>query len=208
MLIESFVVKAFSTWSLSDIGMSQTTKDVRFDQLLARPTSKQFRQIQNQVLADRDYDPWSSDLRELDNQFQAGEYEQILHLAPELFPIWQLSPNFHFLVGNAALELGESEIVIREKLASRVCLQQLLDSGEGTATNPYCITYIRDEIDIAMAQGCDIRCRQLVHTRRGRQDVLTSHEGIDLWFDVEPLFQKNCRTDRRSSEETHSRLLG
>ena len=133
--------------------MSQAIGGVPFERFVDSPTPKRFRELQQAIIAGPDYDPMSDDLRRLSHHFHSKRFESVLIAAEMLYPQWQLSPMFHYLVGNAALEVGETSQAEAEKHASRICLEQLFDSGDGSANSPFRITYLSDEQDISARLG-------------------------------------------------------
>jgi hypothetical protein len=168
--------------------MRQAIKVGRFEQFVRVPTLDRFQKLQQALFACDDYHPWSHDLRNLEQLLVQREFVSVMQCADEQLRLWQLSPRFHFVVGQAAVELGDPGRVEWEKRASRACLRQLLATGDGTSDSPYQITYPSDEYDILAALGVESRCQQLVQAADGPCDVLTLHDGTDLWFDVSPMF--------------------
>jgi hypothetical protein len=169
--------------------MRQAIKVARFEQFVLRPRLERFRMLQQAILACDNYDPWSTELHEMEAMFEHREYEAVLQFADDHARIWQLSPRFHFISGRTALELSDLKRADWEKRASRACLRQLLATGDGSRDTPFRITYISDENDILAALDVEPRCQQLVQRPTGPCDVKTLHDGTDIWFDVAPLFR-------------------
>ena len=167
--------------------MNPVFKTTRIDQFLDQPNAKTFAQLQHSLRDDASYDSPIEILGRLSRLLDAGEFDVVLSLSNEQFDRWCLSPRFHYLRGKAALQLGDEQTAAEAKSLSQECLYWLCESGDGTFESPYRITYCTDEADILMAFGLIKRRQELVDGPNGRLDVVTLHDGVEIWFDVDNL---------------------
>jgi hypothetical protein len=87
--------------------------------------------------------------------------------------------------------LGDDLEARQRRAAVQACLRGLLATGDGTRKSPFLVTYLTDEADVMRAlDQTDIRCQQLVETGSKRCDVITCHDGSDIWFDVTRLLAR------------------
>ena len=57
-------------------------------------------------------------------------------------------------------------------------------TGSGTRQSPFSITFFTDQDDVMRSFGEAKRYQQAVTSQDRQLDVITSHEGIEFWFDV------------------------
>ena len=165
--------------------MNQVLITTRIDQFLGQPTAKTFAQLQRNLHASRSENTSAEELGELNRMLGLGDYSGVLSKSDELFDRWCLSPRFHYLRGQAALQLGDEQAAAEARALSQECLYWLCESGDGTFESPYRVTYRSDETDILMAFNLRKRNQMLVAGPNGRLDVVTMHDGVEIWFDVE-----------------------
>jgi len=168
--------------------MNQALKTTRIDQFLGQPNAKTFAELQHFLYASESDvasgDPSGQELRQLTMSLDKGDFSGVLATCDERFDRWCLSPRFHYLRGQAALQVGDQQLADESKSLSQECLYWLCESGDGTFESPYRITYQTDEVDILMAFSLEKRCQQVVDGPNGRLDVVTLHNGVEIWFDV------------------------
>jgi hypothetical protein len=104
---------------------------------------------------------------------------------------WQaraaLSPRAHYLTAEAHTLLGETESAELEAWVFSTCLQGILATGDGTRRRPYVIAQVSDEYDVLKLLGLQGKKQHLVQRGRRSCDVLTCHNGTELWFNVSDL---------------------
>ena len=168
--------------------MQQLLRTDRFAAFLREPNLANYKIIRNEVLKHRLFDVHAVRINELARHFDAGRFRTVRKLAEPIAELMQISPTFHFFLGCSMLELGEHELAQQHRTISQACLQTLLRSGDGTKNRPYRPTYRSDSYDVMRAMGMEVRCQSIVDGEAdGTLDVLTSHEGVDVWFDVSHL---------------------
>lgn len=157
-----------------------------FGRFVQGPTLERYLRLRRQVMQTRRYDPQAVVLGELQAQLEADP-QQVLRRTKSLAASFRLSPRFHFLAGQAAMAAEQWDLALEHREASRACLGALLDSGHGTRSQPHLVTYLTDARDLAVALGRSVRCQELVQVGNRSLDVLTTHDGQQLWFDVSDL---------------------
>lgn len=165
--------------------MNQVLKTTRIDQFLGQPNAKTFAQLQRNLHSSRSEWTSAEELGELNRLLEMGNYAGVLSKCEELFDRWCLSPRFHYLRGQAALQVGDEQAATEARDLSQECLYWLCESGDGTFESPYRVTYRSDENDILMAFDLRKRNQAVVAGPHGRLDVVTMHDGVEIWFDVE-----------------------
>ncbi|MCA9216615.1 MAG: hypothetical protein KDB27_26275 [Planctomycetales bacterium] len=126
-------------------------------------------------------------LNTLHRMMDAGAYEEVLAECDSLFADFCLSPRFHFLRGQAAIQTGNAQLADEARALSQECLYWLCELGDGTFESPYQITYLSDISDILGAFRLKKRHQEAVEGPNGRLDVVTLHDGTEIWFDVQNL---------------------
>lgn len=164
--------------------MRSSTIDERFQRFIEEPTRHSYLRVREKLMEQPQFDPYSDDLRFLELHFKNGEFEHVLREAAPLRSIWRLSPRFHYFLGISALETGNLELAEDEKTLSRACLYGLTDTGEGTAEEPFLVTYLSDEYDVIQCLGVEVRQQQVVDVDGRQLDVLRDLDGKEHWFDV------------------------
>lgn len=167
----------------------ETTGDC-FRTFYESPTPEQFRQLQQFVMSDDEYDPAALPLVQLGALFDDGRFDELASELDQLPQTWWLSPRFHFLAGIAAHELGDGSQSERRREAMQSCLKGLLTTGEGTHKQPFRVTYLTDEYDLMRVLGGDVRNQQVVGVGERNLDVITRHDGSEVWFDVTELLAR------------------
>jgi hypothetical protein len=184
--------------ALPELAMS-TTAEQRFRAFVDEPTPHRFRWLQRRIMASADYEPLALPLAELGELFMRARYGEVLEHVGDLADVWQLSPRLHLFAGLAADELGNSLEADQHRTAMQACLHGLLGTGDGTRKRPFSVTYLTDEMDVMKClQQSDARCQKLIAVGTKQCDVITCHDGSDVWFDVTRLLARMPRRFRSS----------
>ncbi|MFO0913476.1 MAG: hypothetical protein U0795_11005 [Pirellulales bacterium] len=149
-----------------------------------RPTLRCFRAWRRLVSDSGHYDPQALALHQLQQWCLADDWLTARLGALAIFAEYQTSPRFHFLMGQAEEGLGDTDGVQRCRAAFQSCLRMLLATGQGDSERPFQPLWVTDVNDVAMALGLDIRCRRTLQRGRRTLDVVTAHDGRELWFDA------------------------
>ena len=164
--------------------MPQLLRTDQFATFVKEPTLANYQLLRSEVTKHRLFDVHATRLAEIAKHFDAGRFRTVQKLSEPLQSLMQLSPSFHFFVGCASLELGQHKLAAEERKVSQSCLKALLASGDGTQKNPFQPTYRSDVYDVLRALNRETRCQTLSSKGKRYFDVVTSHDGVETWFDV------------------------
>lgn len=167
--------------------MKCATIDDRFLSFVAKPTLRKWHAARRMILADSAFDPYGESLRFAESQLAAGDFQACRKTCRKLGSVRCLSPRWHFLQGVAALELQREEEAAERKLLTQLCLSQLLETGDGTASAPFQVTYLSDEYDVLKCLGVNSLGQELTESDGRFADVIAADDGRDYWFDVHDL---------------------
>ncbi len=164
--------------------MSHALIDRRLHSFLTHPTETRFRSLQRMVMADRDYDPLAQTILQLESRLHAMEAESLLAEIEDLSWIWQLCPRLHFVQARTYEDLGQQDRMATCVATMQNCLRGLLSTGDGSKNAPFAVTFLTDQRDVLRVIGEEFRVQQLVRVNDRCCDVITSHDGCEVWFDV------------------------
>lgn len=189
--------------------MRSSTIDERFLSFVEEPTLDNYLSVREPIVDHARYDPYSDELRQLEREFQAGDFSRVFENAPLLLPIWHLSPRFHYLFGVSSLEIGDLDTAEREKQFSRQCLNGLTETGDGSGERPFLVTYLSDEYDLMRCMDVEVRQQQVVDADDRQLDVLRDAVGNEYWFDVTEVMAAAQRdhTATAPSDETRRPIV-
>ena len=177
--------------------MSNATIHDSLTAFFENPTEHRFRRLQRRVMASADYDPLGVQSSDLPQLCEESCFEELLCQMQHSPANWRLGPRFHFLAGIAASELGDFELAHDCRESMQACLRGLLSTGEGTKRRPFRVTFLTDEYDLMRVLGGDVRNQQLVNAGSKRCDVITCHDGSEVWFEVTGLLAKMQQSQRQ-----------
>ncbi len=170
--------------------MSHALIEQKLRSFHSHPTEKKFRWLQRFVMAEGDYDPRATAIMGLDSRVGATDPVKLLKEIERLPWFWQLCPRLHFVQARAYEALGRKRRMSDCVAMMQNCLQGLLATGDGSEDAPYAVTFLTDQRDLLQVIGEDIRYQQLVRLDDRCCDVITSHAGNDVWFDVTELLER------------------
>ena len=171
--------------------MRVATIDERYAAFIDCPALDRWRGVRERLVSRSDFDPYSPDWRQLEADFQAGAYEDVLHAGERLARLGCLSPRFHFLLGVAMLETGDSFRAAHERRCTQICLEAILQTGDGTSEAPYLSTYCWDAYDVLRALGLRPQGQELMQRDGIWCDVLAADDQESYWFDVTDMLQRH-----------------
>lgn len=152
-----------------------------------RPSVAKFNAIQQIVFTSTDYDPAAESVIEIEQQLRNTNPGQLLRKLQQLPCEFDICPRMHYVEARLRESLGEVDVMQQAIKRLQICLEMIAESGEGTRDCPFVVTFVTDMDDIVRSFGEKVRYQQPVLSRIGQCDVLTSHSGIEFWFDVSKL---------------------
>ena len=170
--------------------MSHALIEQKLRSLHSHPTEKKFRWLRRFVMAEGDYDPGATAIVRLDSRVGATDPVKLLQEMERLPWFWQLCPRLHFVQARAYEALDRKRRMSDCVARMQSCLQGLLATGDGSGDAPFAVTFLTDQRDILQVIGEDLRYQQLVQLDDRCCDVITSHAGNDVWFDVTELLER------------------
>lgn len=117
----------------------------------------------------------------------AGEFATVLDRVHGWSARAAFSPRAHYFAAEAHTLLGELDDAEVERWAFSACLQGILATGDGTRRKPYLIAQLPDEYDVLKLLGLTCLKQHLVQRGRRSCDVISCHDGSQLWFNVSDL---------------------
>ncbi|PQO42696.1 hypothetical protein [Blastopirellula marina] len=153
-----------------------------YQAFLEAPCRDGFLKLQEEVQADADYCAVGSFVDHLADLCQRGCYEQMFEQT-ELMPFgWVASPSAHLYASIAAQQMGCADDAELERFVTESLLHGLLETGDGSANNPYQVTYLSDRQDLLAYFSASVEKQHLVRSPQGMLDVITTTTGDQLCF--------------------------
>jgi len=153
---------------------------------LTQPTAKNYLRVRQRIFSYRRR-PDASELVQLAELFETGQFATLLQQARKLLPRWSLCPRFYRLTGLAALETGDQEAAQVDKLLYDCCLQGILATGDGSQSRPFWVTYTVDPDEVLDHLGQEARVRYVARGVTGTCEVVETARGTELWFSFAPI---------------------
>ncbi len=153
-----------------------------YQAFLEAPSRDGFLKLQEEVQTDADFCPAGSFVDQLADLCQCGCYEQMFEQT-ELMPFgWIASPSAHLYASIAAQQMGCADDAELERFVTESLLQGLLETGDGSADDPYQVTYLSDRHDLLSYFSANVEKQHLVRSPAGMLDVVTTTTGDQLCF--------------------------
>lgn len=166
-----------------------------FIDFVDQPTKKSFELLRRELLAQPGYDPYDTTLSEFQRLCEAGQCEEARAIISSLQPGCVLSPRARRLSAWLSEMAGEHRLAERKRQLTKLVVQFLLDSGDGSLEHPYQIIHPEDEYDILQERGlsCDVE-RKLIRDRGRLLDCFEIDDDRSVFFEVTELQRAHLRT--------------
>jgi hypothetical protein len=162
-----------------------------------RPSLRKFRTLRRRAVSSDRYDPQALTLHQLHQWCHAEDWLTVRLAGITARGVFQTSPRFHFLLGQAEEGLGDVEGLGRCRRAFRSCLQMLLQTGDGTVEHPREAAFVTDINDVALALNLEVLSRQTLQQGTRTLDLVTAEDGQQLWFDVTEMTRRASQVARQ-----------
>jgi hypothetical protein len=179
----------------------------RFQSYVRDPSPEAFAEIRELLVASRYYQPYTTDLLEAGKLLKAQKNAEALACLRKAMPNYLLSARAHTMLAVAANRLGRMKLSADEALASRRCLEGIMQSGDGTREKPYRVLSMADEHDVLRALGKRGGTQEHVTVGKRHLDIHTFPDGSEVAFDVTPCmerlrdaFREPVRSDKAINE--------
>jgi hypothetical protein len=155
-----------------------------------QPCKETFLSARKAVLSESSLPLTTTEIAELDELLEEGEFEVVLDRIDALPPSKVLSPRVHFLAAEAADGLHDAAAVELERILFVLSLRGLLTTGDGTRGNPFVVCHPSDEYDILAAMGRRPAGQMLKKQGRRLLDVILCEDGCETCFDVTEILSR------------------
>jgi hypothetical protein len=171
-----------------------------FAALLRQPTTRRYKQLRSQLLADSSLGNLSLCLAEIEDCITNGELHHASDLVADLLPAGLLSLRLHRLGGELALTRGDQQRAELHRFTYHGLKTAILATGDGTRRRPLLITYASDATELLTALGNEVLSQSLVEEKERRFDVLLCSGEREFWFDVTDLLPQTAVVAVRSRQ--------
>jgi hypothetical protein len=129
----------------------------------------------------------SAELQGVAQLLTAGEAAAVIEQVHAWKARAAFSPRAHYFAGEAHAQLGELDAAECERMVFTACLQGILATGDGSRRKPYLISQLPDEYDVLKLLGLTCEKQRLVQSGKRSCDVLSCHDGSQIWFNISDL---------------------
>ena len=157
---------------------------------LDKPTRENFVAVRRAVTMHAGYEPYSNDLQEMNDLYEAKRYAEVRERFRAAVPNLLLSPRAHMLLALAARHLGKDEDFEMERAIYARCLEGIESTGDGSHESPYLVLRTSDEYDLLMAREKQLKQQSLIGDEDRHLDRLECTDGTDLYFDITDPFTR------------------
>ena len=172
--------------------MSHALTEKTSREFLAAPTVSRFKAVQTLVFTSNDYDPSATALRAIEARLPMDSPVELIQELNQLPCSYQICPRFHYVKARTRESLGEVHEMQEAISHLRSCLAAIVATGDGSKQSPFEATFITDEDDVVRSFGERVRYQQVLSIEDRSLDVVTAHSGVEFWFDVTRLMERNA----------------
>lgn len=144
-------------------------------------TKENFISIQNAVISNPEYHPYSNDLSTMEDMLDAGKFEDV----DDFYTInILLSPRAHLYKNYAFEKLNKENEAKSELILAQKIMEGLSLTGDGSQQSPYFVTRISDERDMLSYFQEQFASQRLINDHNRYLDCITSQSGKNIYFDI------------------------
>lgn len=154
------------------------------------PSPDTYHAIRDEVIASDHYDPYSSELDQLDGPLAAQEYSQVRESISAAMPNLLLSPRAHWILSFVAMKTNDLDDAAFERALALLCTEGILGTGDGGRGKPYVVVRVSDEYDVMRHLGKKKVEQSLVLDGDRHLDVVRCEDGSELWFEITDPYQR------------------
>jgi Domain of unknown function (DUF4919) len=161
--------------------------DKEFYDFIKTPNRELFLRSRATVVAHPDYNPYSDDIRKIDDLLAEGKYEEaVAHRNINTV----LSARAHLLHAFAFSQIGMEQEERSMSVVGGQLIENILMTGNGSLEHPYIVTRVEDERDVLTALQERATAQALVHENGRYYDRMTTQSGRDIYFDITDVYTK------------------
>lgn len=152
--------------------------------LALRPTAENYLKLCAIVTAQPSYQPYSGDLDELMELYEAGRYAEAKRRIKDMMSTWVLTPSVHMIACMIAKKSGDEQTAMLELRLADACIEGMLATGDGTKDAPYVVVRVKDEYDLIRHLKKVPAQQGLLRDGERDLDHFELKDGSELYFDV------------------------
>jgi len=159
----------------------------QFSTFIATPTKANFSTIQNSIISDDNYSPYSDDIYIIMDLYEDEKLEELINYEGVNI---KLSSKVHYYKHLALLELGRIKEAINEKEIAIAIVKGILSTGNGSISSPYIITRVSDERDVLDYLDENLDSQSLIFEKSNHLDLIGCQSGKEIYFNINYPFLK------------------
>lgn len=137
--------------------------------------------LREEILASPSYTPTPRFLVEARRLAAAGRHWDAINLVGSWMPGAFLSPSAHSLLDESLAAVGDDAESGRERFLTRLAIQTLIRTGDGSPERPWVVLRVDDEYDLLRWTRRKPLEQRLAITGQGPRDVIR-HDRGEAWF--------------------------
>lgn len=161
-----------------------------FMKFLQEPNRDSYLAVRAQLIASPAYDPYSRDLDQVEELLEQSGPQAACDAIQAALPNLLLSPRAHLLMSYLQHQLGNEDAAEMEMLVGQLCLQGILETGDGSAERPWLVLRTSDEYDVLQHFEKELQQQALAGEGDKKRDILTCTDGTVYHFDITDAFQQ------------------
>lgn len=146
-----------------------------------------FLNVQNQLFAHEQYDPYSDDVSALRQFLDEQQYSKVAE-ANNINLL--LSPRAHMFKNYAYGKLGLEDKAQMELIIAHKIMAGIEFTGDGSKTKPYKVCRVSDERDLLLYLDEEVSRQNLIHEQDIALDLITCESGKQIYFDITTPYMK------------------
>lgn len=148
---------------------------------ITETTKENFISIQNTVISNAEYHPYSDDLSTMENMLDTSKFEDV----GDFYTVnILLSPRAHLYKNYAYEKLNKENEANSELILAQKIMEGLSLTGDGSKQSPYLVTRISDEKDLLSYFQEQFANQKLINDNGRYFDCITCQSGKDIYFDI------------------------
>ncbi|SHJ97277.1 hypothetical protein SAMN02745244_03679 [Tessaracoccus bendigoensis DSM 12906] len=139
--------------------------------------------LREAILACPSYTPTPRFMLEARRLAASGRHWEAINLVAQWMPGAFLSPSAHSLLAESLAAVGDDAEAGRERFLTRLAIQTLIRTGDGSRERPWIVLRVDDEYDLLRWTRRTPVQQRLAITAQGPRDVI-EHDRGESWFAI------------------------
>lgn len=162
----------------------------KFLEFLKSPCPETYLAVRVALISSDQYDPYSSELVEVEDLLTAGKNEEAGRMISKAMPNLLLSPRAHLIMSFIAEKFDNEQEAEGERMVASLLVEGIISTGAGTKEQPYLVVRSSDEYDVVQYTGKKANDQKLVHDDDRHLDHVVCDDSSEIWFDISDAFGK------------------